>query len=72
MPAPIRRTVRASGAVAASADGGRAPNGVSMPDLARAGAGKGWSPTVVNLLVLVVLEVVAFGVIRYVFKRVTG
>ncbi len=41
-----------------------------MRDLS--GGAKTWSPTVANLLVLVVLEIIAFGVIRYVFKRVSG
>lgn len=67
----IRRTVRPAGAVSSSSDGGRSPNGADMRDLSASGAAKGWSPTVANLLVLLVLEIVAFGVIRYVFKRVT-
>lgn len=66
----IRRTVRAAGASSSSGDAGRAPNGATMPDLRATGA-RAWSPTVANILVLVVLEIVAFSVIRYVFKRVT-
>lgn len=64
----IRRTVRPSGAVASGADVGRSPNGGTMrpQDLA-----KNWSPTVANLLVLLVLEIVLFGVIRVVFARLT-
>lgn len=42
-----------------------------MPGISAQGATKGWTPTVANLMVLLVLELVAFGVIRYVFKRVT-
>lgn len=30
---------------------------------------KAWSPTLANLLVLVVLEVVAFAALRYVFTK---
>ncbi len=63
----IRRTVRAAGVVSSGADAGRSPNGVPMRDL----SAKSWSPTVANLLVLLVLEIVAFGVIRYVFKRLS-
>lgn len=66
----INRTVRAAGASSSSGDAGRAPNGARMPDL-RANGARAWSPTVANLLVLVVLEIVAFGVIRYVFHRVS-
>lgn len=65
----IRRTVRPSGAVSASSDGGRSPNGGAMS--ISSNAAKGWSPTVANLLVLVVVEIVAFGVIRHVFKRIS-
>lgn len=32
---------------------------------------KEWSPTVVNLLILLVLEIIAFAAIRYVFRRVS-
>lgn len=66
----INRTVRPAGAVAASADGGRSPNGARMP-MSAAATAKGWSPTVANLMVLVVLEIVAFGLIRYAFKRIS-
>lgn len=66
----IRRTVRPAGAVSSGADLGRSPNGVAMPDLS--GGAKSWSPTVANLFILLVLEIFAFGVIRYVFKRVSG
>ena len=34
------------------------------------GATKQWTPTVANLLVLVVLEVVAFGALRYVINKI--
>jgi hypothetical protein len=65
----INRRVKAAGAVSSGADVGRPPNGVPV-DIRGNGA-KNWSPTVANLLVLVVLEIVAFGVIRYAFKRLT-
>lgn len=65
----INRTVRPAGAVSASPDGGRAPNGVPMSAISQ--YAKGWSPTVANLLVLIVLELAAFAAIRYLFKRVT-
>lgn len=66
----INRTVRPAGAVSSGPDVGRPPNGVAVTDI-RGGGAKGWSPTVANLLVILVLEIVAFGVIRYVFKRIT-
>lgn len=65
----INRRISSAGAVAAASDpAGRSPNGGPMNprDIA-----KGWSPTVANLLVLLVLEIVAFGVIRVVFHRLT-
>lgn len=31
-----------------------------------------WHPTVVNLLVLVLLELVAYGTLRYVFRSALG
>lgn len=67
---PINRTVRPGSAVATSADGRRSPSGGTMPDIRGNGA-KAWSPTVVNLLVILVLEIAAFAAIRYLFKRVT-
>lgn len=65
----INRRIPAAGAVSSGADVGRGPTGAPMPDIRGNGAAK-WSPTVANLLVILVLEIVAFGVIRYVFKRV--
>lgn len=67
MSTGIRRTVRPAGRVAASPDGGRAPNGGAMNPSSGA---KQWTPTVANLMVLLVLEMVAFGVIRYLFRRI--
>lgn len=34
--------------------------------------GSAWHPTVVNLLILVVLEIVAYGVLRYAFRQFHG
>lgn len=34
--------------------------------------GQQWHPTVVNLLVLVVVEIVAYGVLRYAFRTFHG
>jgi hypothetical protein len=67
----IRRTVRPGGAVSPGPTPGGTPTGGAMPGVSAQGAAKGWTPTVANLMVLLVLEIVAFGVIRYVFKRVT-
>ena len=67
MTAGIRRTVRPAGAVSASADGGRAPNGGTVnPN----NSAKSWTPTVANLMVLLVCEIVAFAAIRLLFKRI--
>lgn len=66
----IRRTVRPAGAVTPGPGVGTTSNGGAMP-VGVGGGPKKWTPTVANLLVLVVLEIVAFGVIRYVFKRIS-
>ena len=34
--------------------------------------GTTWHPTVVNLLILLVLEIVAYGVLRYAFRQFHG
>lgn len=47
---------------------GPVPQGATVP-IPSAGGGQ-WSPTVANLLVLVVLEVVAFAALRYAFRIV--
>lgn len=64
----INRTVRPAGAVSVSGDPGRGPNGAAMPN---ASGVRGFTPTVLNLVVLVVVEIVAFAAVRYVFQRVT-
>jgi hypothetical protein len=35
-------------------------------------AGRTWHPTVVNLLILVSLEILAYGLLRYAFRTVHG
>ncbi len=67
----ISRTPRGAGAVSPSSDGNRSPTGGRMPNLGGNGP-KQWTPTVANLLVILVLEIIAFAVIRHVFRRVTS
>lgn len=47
---------------------GPVPVGATVPT--PSSGGSQWSPTVANLLVLVVLEVVAFAALRYAFRIV--
>lgn len=63
----MMRRVKPAGAVSSGSDPGRSPNGGSTM---QSRAKSDWSPTVANLLVILVVEIVAFGVIRYVFSRV--
>lgn len=63
----INRTVRPGSSATNQAAGPVSP-GETVPSTP--GAGSGWSPTVANLLVLIVLEVVAFAAIRYAFHIV--
>lgn len=65
----IRRTFRPAGAVSSAADPGRTHTGGGMPS--PVAAAKSWSPTVANLLVLIVVEIAAFAAIRYAFKRIS-
>lgn len=66
----FNRTVRPYSAIAHGPNP-RQPLGVDVPTMSGgAGATKGWSPTVANLLVLLVLEIVAFALIRYLFHAV--
>jgi hypothetical protein len=65
--AGIRRTVRPASA-APNAGAGPVPVGATVPNPV-AGT-KQWSPTVANLLVLIVLELVAFAVLRHLFRIV--
>lgn len=67
MSAGIRRNVRPASA-APNAGAGPVPMGGTVPSGIQ--ATKQWSPTVANLLVLVVLEIVAFAAIRYAFRIV--
>lgn len=61
----INRRIRASGNVTAGPDG----KGAAVPGLSPAtGSKSGWTPTVANLLVLVVFELAAFAALRYAFR----
>jgi len=63
----MNRTVRATGAINA----GPGAKGATVTT-ASGGVGqtKGWSPTVANLLVILVVEIFAFAAIRYVFRKI--
>lgn len=47
---------------------GPVPVGATVP--MSGNSGSQWNPTVANLLVLVVIEMVAFAAIRYLFRKV--
>lgn len=67
----IRRTVRPSAAPASSRLGALNPEAsVSMTSGRGMAATKDWTPTVANLLVLIVLEVVAFAGLRMLINRI--
>lgn len=67
----IRRTVPASAAAANSRLGALTPEAsVSMTSGRGAASTSQWTPTVANLLVLVVLEVLAFAGLRYVINKI--
>lgn len=67
----IRRTVRPSAAPANSRLGAIVPEAsVSQTSGRGFAATKEWTPTVANLLVLVVLEVIAFAALRYVINKI--
>lgn len=69
MTAPgISRTVR-PGSSAVNQAAGPVPPGESVPSVPSTTSSQ-WSPTVAHLLVLIVLEVVAFAAIRYAFRIV--
>lgn len=60
----MRRTVRATGAVNVGPIGGK-----SVPSAAATtNAVKGFSPTVLNLLVILIIEIAVFSAIRYAFR----
>ena len=67
MPA-VNRTYRAAGAVG-TGPGRQIGVAPVVPNVAQRAA-SGWTPTVANLLVLVVVELAAFAAIRYLFKRI--
>lgn len=67
----IRRTVRPSAAAANSRLGALTPEAsVSMTSGRGVASTSQWTPTVANLLVLVVLEVLAFAGLRYVINKI--
>lgn len=67
----IRRTVRPSAAPAASRLGALTPEASVAATSGRGMAATSqWSPTVANLLVLVVIEVVAFALLRMVINKI--
>jgi hypothetical protein len=67
----IRRTVRPSAAPAQSRLGALNPEAsVSMTSGRGTAAAKSWTPTVANLLVLVVVEVLAFAALRMVINKI--
>lgn len=66
---PRRRTIRPASS-SPNAGAGPVPLGETVPNPMPAGV-RQWSPTVANLLVILVLEVVAFAALRYVFGKVT-
>lgn len=70
MTAPlINRTFRPGSGSAYNANAaGPVPAGATVPT-ASMGGGQ-WSPTVANLLVLIVVEMAAFAAIRYLFRKV--
>lgn len=65
---PRRRTIRSANATGAGA--GPVPLGETVPNPIPAGA-RNWSPTVANLLVILVLEVAGFAALRYLFRKVS-
>lgn len=62
----VSRRNPAAGNVSSGSDPGRSPTGGSAMQSASAK----WSPTVANLMVILVVEIVAFAVIRFAFSRV--
>ena len=69
--AVINRTIRPGAAPASSGLGTQVPEVSVAATSGRGLAGtKAWTPTVANLLVLIILEVIAFGGLRYVINRI--
>lgn len=65
----MNRTVRAAGAVNVG-PGGRGSGMATATGGNGLSATKGWSPTVANLLVIIIVEIVVFAAIRYAFRVV--
>ena len=51
---------------------GRAPNERTVEGSMNPQQGSTWHPTVVNLIVLIALELVAYGILRAVFSKALG
>lgn len=71
MSAGIPRKIRSSAAPASSGLGAHVPE-VSVAQTSGRGLGatREWTPTVANLLVLLVLELIAFAALRYVINKI--
>lgn len=51
---------------------GAGPKGGNMPARTGNGNGTGWTPTVANLAVLIVLEIAAYCALRWAFRTAHG
>jgi hypothetical protein len=51
---------------------GRVPIARPQGAMSMNNSGSDWHPTVVNLVVLIMLEMVAYAVLRYVFRQALG
>lgn len=68
MTTPLVNRSYKSGSNNLNAAAGPVPQGATVP--MPTSGGSQWSPTVANLLVLLVIEMVAFAAIRYLFRKV--
>lgn len=67
----IHRNIRSGAAPASSGLGAAVPEAsVSQTSGRGLGSTSSWTPTVANLLVLIVLEVLAFAGLRYVINKI--
>lgn len=67
----INRTIRPGASPASSGLGNQVPEASVSQTSGRGLAGtSAWSPTVANLLVLIVLELIAFAGLRYVINKI--
>lgn len=65
LPGSWRATPRGTGSGAGS------NGGATMPKMSVAGAGA-WTPTILNLLVLITLEIAGYVALRYAFRSAHG